>query len=306
MDASKDDRKANRERILADPTLNDLKGTQKLYWVYLDEEHPLHVRRTLDQYYYHTLPDTEERDNDQTGIRYHNQHLKSTNLTQSTNPAPVLTMVDQLWIEGSRRAVPHHHQENPEVEDLLDISNDIKDLREIKDIRDELNIMSSIFHAQNEVMKAMEHMLRGRKNMDSNFTHMAGGLNGNADYSLEDINHQRMYHSPMLTVVDRNVREVDRLDIEQLLDLKNKEANLKLTQGIYKINDGTDKQGQTVMYFTVATIIFLPLSFMSSFLTIEVDEFPRSEDGKLSIHFVLQVICEFPPRYMVTNPSAVA
>ncbi|KAK3291566.1 uncharacterized protein B0H64DRAFT_248055 [Chaetomium fimeti] len=163
--------------------------------------------------------------------------------------------------------------------------------------------MSSVFHTQNEVMKAMEHMLREQKDkrndttgrprrMNSDLLHRAATLNGNSDYSLEAINDHRMYQSRMLTVVDRNIREVDRLDlfaerasraIQQLLDLKNKQANLKLTQG-------TDKQGKTVLYFTVATIIFLPLSFMSSFLTIEVKQFPRGDDGKLSIDFVLQVI----------------
>jgi hypothetical protein len=32
---------------------------------------------------------------------------------------------------------------------------------------------------------------------------------------------------------------------------------------------------------------------MSSFLTIEVDEFPRGKSGKLSINFVVLVICEY-------------
>ncbi|KAK3291565.1 ankyrin repeat-containing domain protein [Chaetomium fimeti] len=98
MNLKKEERKAKRDLILADPSLKDPKGTEKLHWVYLDEEHPLHVRRTLDQYYYHTLPNTEERDNDQTGIRYHNDHLKSTDPKQANNPTPVLTMVDQLWM----------------------------------------------------------------------------------------------------------------------------------------------------------------------------------------------------------------
>jgi hypothetical protein len=93
MKLKKEERKPKRDLILAEPS-KDPKGTEKLHWVYLDEEHPLHVRRTLDQYYYHTLEDTEERDNDQTGIRYHNSHLKS----QSSSPKPVLTMVDQLWM----------------------------------------------------------------------------------------------------------------------------------------------------------------------------------------------------------------
>lgn len=94
MEMPKTERETNRHRILEDHPLNEEKGTQKLYTVYLDEEHPLHVRRTLDQYYYHTLMDTEERDKDQTGIRYHDKHVKPSN----PNLEPVLTMVDQLWM----------------------------------------------------------------------------------------------------------------------------------------------------------------------------------------------------------------
>jgi hypothetical protein len=94
MDKTKEDRTVTRQRILEAPDLKDPKGTEKLYWVYLDEKHPLHVRRTLDQYYYHTLPNTEERDKDQTGIRYHDKHLKWDN----RDLKPVLTMVDQLWM----------------------------------------------------------------------------------------------------------------------------------------------------------------------------------------------------------------
>lgn len=60
--------------------------------MYLDEGHPLHVRRTLDQFYYHTLLDTEKRDGDQTCIRYYNHKLVGKGLK------PVLTMVDQLWL----------------------------------------------------------------------------------------------------------------------------------------------------------------------------------------------------------------
>lgn len=122
--------------------------------------------------------------------------------------------------------MPHQGQEevkNPDLEDLLDIAEDINDLREIKDIRDELNIMSSVFHTQNEVMKTMDHILREQNNRRnektgwprrtrSNFSYMAASSDDNAKYGSEDINDQRLYHSPMLTVVDRNIHEVDRLD----------------------------------------------------------------------------------------------
>lgn len=47
------------------------------------------MRRTLDQYYYHTLPDTKARDDSQVITRY--QELQKSSLR-------VITMVDQLWM----------------------------------------------------------------------------------------------------------------------------------------------------------------------------------------------------------------
>lgn len=57
---------------------------------YLDNQHPLHIRRTLDQYYHHTLKDTNSRDTDQVVSRYQRQN--------SADNTPVTTMVDQLWL----------------------------------------------------------------------------------------------------------------------------------------------------------------------------------------------------------------
>jgi hypothetical protein len=62
---------------------------EKLLRKYLRNSSPLHVRRTLDQAYYYTLPSTLDRDSDQVVFRY----LKSP---EEINP-PVL-MVDQCWL----------------------------------------------------------------------------------------------------------------------------------------------------------------------------------------------------------------
>lgn len=88
-------KRAHQDRIknsLADEMLGE---TEKLYWRYLDELHPLHPRRTLDQFYYHMLPDTDERDKDQTVTRYYEAHRDDF---ESRGLRPVLTMVDQLWM----------------------------------------------------------------------------------------------------------------------------------------------------------------------------------------------------------------
>ncbi|KAK0657865.1 ankyrin repeat-containing domain protein [Cercophora newfieldiana] len=419
------DGKAEHQKLLSMALARtDLCGTEKLYWRYLDEGHPLHPRRTLDQFYYHTLLDTDNRDEDQTCIRYFMN--RETDFT-SRNPKMkrVLTMVDQLWmwvlpacgnkpptvvtafpqrsnrmgsntsksmtglvsniIDRFRESVEWSVEELAEViatecsriyfdtmsnrnepiqfleiyttsigeitenetkrfqelqwfmenlrvieykpadsppdaeepeiflKRLLNIKGEIEDLRKIKDIRDELNILLTVSHTQKGVLQTMEHMLHPqhqknhgragplRRGMTTTFVEDDG-----VDHRNNSTTDHAMLHSLMLMVVERNIDEVVRLDrfaeraaqaIGHLLNLKHKQDNLleekltrDLTRGIYKINDGTDRQGKTIMYFTVVTIIFLPLSFMASFLTIEVEEFPRSEDGHLRLDFVLKVI----------------
>ncbi|KAL6404422.1 hypothetical protein AUP68_13814 [Ilyonectria robusta] len=63
--------------------------SQKLLMAYLEAEHPIHIRRTLDQYYYHALDETAQRDDDQTVMRY---------LRQRKIQPGIITMVDQLWL----------------------------------------------------------------------------------------------------------------------------------------------------------------------------------------------------------------
>lgn len=66
---------------------------EKLIHTYLHEKHFMHIRRTLDQYYYHTMKDTSLRDEDQVVYRYAKKMWpdeKETNLN--------ILMVDQLWM----------------------------------------------------------------------------------------------------------------------------------------------------------------------------------------------------------------
>jgi len=72
------------------PKSNDYSKMKELVQAYLRDKHPLHIRRTLDQFYYYILNNTDVRDKDQTGSRYHRRFgLKNKN---------IITMVDQLWL----------------------------------------------------------------------------------------------------------------------------------------------------------------------------------------------------------------
>jgi hypothetical protein len=66
------------------------KEEESLVRVYLHHSPPLHIRRTLDQYYYYMLADTRERDADQVVTRWAEKRLQK--------PHHNILMVDQLWI----------------------------------------------------------------------------------------------------------------------------------------------------------------------------------------------------------------
>jgi hypothetical protein len=66
------------------------KEEEGLLRLYLPQNPPLHMRRTLDQYYYYMLEDTRERDEDQVVTRWAEKQLKTSHYN--------ILMVDQLWI----------------------------------------------------------------------------------------------------------------------------------------------------------------------------------------------------------------
>ncbi|RYP79475.1 hypothetical protein DL770_006656 [Monosporascus sp. CRB-9-2] len=70
----------------------DFEADERLLRKYIKADPPLHVRRTLDQYYFVTLDDTSQRDKDQVVYRGtkagHSLHSRSTRVV----------MVDQLWL----------------------------------------------------------------------------------------------------------------------------------------------------------------------------------------------------------------
>ncbi|TLS26258.1 hypothetical protein PpBr36_04723 [Pyricularia pennisetigena] len=74
-----------------------------------------------------------------------------------------------------------------------------------------------------------------------------------------------------------------------LLDFKQKGANLAEAQWTRKQAEETARQGNIIMVFTKVTIIFasqsntgpLPVSFLSSFFALEITEFPRDDEKEL-------------------------
>lgn len=85
---------SDAEDLSADLKLHDkstLSSREKLLVrEYLPKSPPLHIRRTLDQYYYYMLSDTGQRDSDQVVTRWARNYLKIRDHN--------ILMVDQLWL----------------------------------------------------------------------------------------------------------------------------------------------------------------------------------------------------------------
>ena len=159
------------------------------------------------------------------------------------------------------------------VDALLDIGKETQLLAEIKDIRDELNMISLVLKHQISVLPDMADHI-GEELIEAS-----------GSQKRMEIKRARERQRKM---VELHIKDVERMssqaadissNLTNLLDLKQKHANAFEARFARDQAAGTARQGQTIMVFTLVTIIFLPMSFMAAFFTINIKEFPRASDG---------------------------
>ncbi|GKZ18051.1 hypothetical protein AbraIFM66951_006568 [Aspergillus brasiliensis] len=382
---------AKLQRRRADHTLT---SDQKLVEAYITDDHPLHIRRTLDQYYYHTLDDTAMRDQDQVLGHYQ---------MRSNIQPRILTMVDQLWLwvlkgeQGkpdtivscfpvldmaypdprgvtnilrrvklrlldepylvqtcydlaglitatcsrvyldrestlsfgtTRSSLQFSEVYETEITDIIqeegvlfgqfgdlsksdlaDISREIVLVSRVKSILDELNIMAMLFNTQWKVIKTMDSVVKsillsdsehndvtwkGANNADSGaggsaqrVTAIWGARNDPDDCSLP------------LAMVTASIDEIATMahraegasqSLNFLIDLKLKQNSVMDTQESLNMTREATRQGRIVLTFTLTTIVFLPLSFMTSFFALNIRQFRTNAEGKLDLSYVSYII----------------
>jgi Mg2+ and Co2+ transporter CorA len=167
------------------------------------------------------------------------------------------------------------------VDKLLDIGAETDLLAEIKDIRDELNMIAKVLEDQRNVLPDLEASI--------------------IDIYSEEHKNQRdlkKRFKDVLKTIDTHIRDLERMDIQaeriyksitDLLDLKQKHANAFEARFARDQAAGTARQSQTIMVFTIVTIIFLPLSFIAALFTINIREFPHqpgSSEPSLPLSYV--------------------
>jgi Mg2+ and Co2+ transporter CorA len=162
------------------------------------------------------------------------------------------------------------------VDNLLDIGQETDLLAEAKDIRDELNMIRTVLQHQQHILDDFQEVIceiyhgqhRSQYEVKKRFKEQQRTI----DMHLKDI--------------ERMDKQAERIysSITDLLDLKQKHANAFEARFARDQAAGTTRQGKTIMVFTIVTIIFLPLSFITSIFTINIKEFPKGPDGVEELH----------------------
>ena len=151
------------------------------------------------------------------------------------------------------------------VDRLLDIGEETDLLAETKDIRDELNMIRTVLEHQKHVLVDFQDVICS--------VYLAQQIS-QVDVKKRFKDQQRM--------IEMHLKDIDRMDkqaeriyhsITDLLDLKQKHANAFEARFARDQAAGTTRQSKTIMVFTIVTIVFFPLSFITSIFTINMKEF---------------------------------
>ncbi|KAK3906126.1 hypothetical protein C8A05DRAFT_12118 [Staphylotrichum tortipilum] len=170
---------------------------------------------------------------------------------------------------------------------LLDIHTEGRLQRQIKDIIDELDMMLHVYKKQREVMRRFcrnveqildpegrwkQGAMRDMDHHDQLDKQQAAELAELAE-KREQLFWFRSRSEELLSDVDDRIEELDGLrrgaettsrSINDILTLKQQQASVVQAWESVKQGDETVSQGRSIMFFTVFTILFLPLSFMTS------------------------------------------
>jgi len=156
---------------------------------------------------------------------------------------------------------------------MLNVQPETKSLEDIKDIQDELEMLEMVLTHQSGVTSNMKEAFREAYGKHMPFDD-AYKLERDLAACSKTIEHP-------LGEIHRMQGQASRLytSMNHLMDLKQKHASAIEARFAREQADDTATQGQTVLVFTIVTVIFLPLSFIAAFLALDIADFPHNADG---------------------------
>ncbi|KAH7625148.1 hypothetical protein B0T09DRAFT_361550 [Sordaria sp. MPI-SDFR-AT-0083] len=206
---------------------------------------------------------------------------------------------------------------------LLDINPEGKLQREVKDILDELDIMLHVHKRQRDIMKRfrrhVEHILDPKNRwsgdcfIEEDTTESSQKPSGNASARSgksdektgtddeetrrrEQLGWFRVQYQELLSEVKDRIDELEGLragakstadSVNDLLALKQQQSSVVQAWESVRQAEEAVTQGRAVMMFTIVTIVFLPLSFMSSIFGMNNFEFTETGPMHLGQQFKL-------------------
>ncbi|TGJ78241.1 hypothetical protein E0Z10_g10521 [Xylaria hypoxylon] len=176
---------------------------------------------------------------------------------------------------------------------LLDINPEGHLDQEIEDILDELDIMLHFANTQNDILKKFVEQAERILNPNGEFKERNGSqqqIRAEPDSSLSGAEKERekAYRCFKQKANEGQARTVDYIrelkelresakktadDVLHLLSMKQQQASVFQAWQAMKQSNETIKQGRSIMAFTLVTIVFLPLSFLSSVFGMNNPEF---------------------------------
>lgn len=152
-------------------------------------------------------------------------------------------------------------------------NEELKLALEVADIIDELNSFMRVLEVQNEVLKTIIR----------NFSLAMGPVAWSSPTCLS----REILERTQTQLEDYQIQlermRTDAAHVHQsvlnLLDLKQKEANIDEARSSRRNAEETASQGRTLMIFTVVTIVFAPLSFFTSYFGMNVVELTGDKEN---------------------------
>ncbi|KAJ9144718.1 hypothetical protein NKR23_g5813 [Pleurostoma richardsiae] len=162
---------------------------------------------------------------------------------------------EQIKNRGERKAFNR--------EAVKSITDEIKLIYELKDIRDEIHLIRRVFEAQAEVLEKFTRIFwpgpseAARQCRESYFEHCG----------------TRALITRTIRLDENASRTLEGLDY--LVQVKQAQSSLDEAEASRSLNN-------YIMVFTIVTILFTPLSFMTSLFAMPVNQFPHDGNSQLS------------------------
>ncbi|CAK7215019.1 hypothetical protein SCUCBS95973_002333 [Sporothrix curviconia] len=177
---------------------------------------------------------------------------------------------------SGRAQTPPGEQANDDnvLDSLLELGDESSMLNEINDIRDELNIIEVILGMQTALLETLDAAVAEELYQDGEVVAMTTPAQNSLAAQL-----QRQWQALQRQIVTRQ-RDLQRMDrraenvytgLRSLLELKQMQSNALEAKFARDQAVTASKQGQAILVFTVVTIVFLPMSFMATLFTINMD-----------------------------------